>query len=95
VLAYNDYYNWDYDAILNRNGTWNSVWDNFFVVYDTGVNSVLARSFGILSELGKRRGMFVCLLKKMLHSFLQQWLLEKYRLQRIADNINNESKLLF
>ncbi len=52
VFAYQDLYGWNIDEILNRNGTWNGLWDHFFVVYDTGVNSVLARSFAILSELG-------------------------------------------
>ena len=52
MLSYNLRYGWNVVAILARNvSSWDATWDSYFVVYDTGVNSVLAAGFGVLADL--------------------------------------------
>lgn len=50
-VEYHLRFDWNLDNIVNRNGTGSSTIQNYFSVYDTSVNSILAGSFRQLSRL--------------------------------------------
>lgn len=54
LLSYKLMYEWNVDTILARRSAPWSLLDNWFVVFDVGLNSVYAAGWGVLAELADR-----------------------------------------
>jgi hypothetical protein len=55
-LEYHAAFNWNLDEIVNRNGTGTNTFMDYFSVYDTSVNSILAGSYRLASDLASAAG---------------------------------------